>query len=375
VPNPNAIVSTTVLLEPPLDRPPEELLRDERGLAVELDDGRRVRLDPADARSAGFARVLDGVGRQQLPVYVEIDPATGMITRLLLPDIVRVVKLTASEDALDVELEPSQARHQLRLGEPDSADLERQLRDAVGDRRPVLVTEDDAHHIIDVRPLPPDVPLPPFPPDRLPEPTLRWPLSWLWPLWRWLWWWIGWLWWWFRCPSATRAQQVFDAMAATTCAPLTVPVPCIPFMYPDDGCWARAHEMCRLMIAMGLSTRKVWIDAGTRLHAATRNNPQCYVEWSWHVAPTLCVRGPKLFQTNRMVIDPSLFTAPVPEATWKGVQGDPTATLTQTGADQFWHGGGTDPTYSASNAILAQYRAKLQLRAIQVGPPPYANCP
>jgi hypothetical protein len=164
-------------------------------------------------------------------------------------------------------------------------------------------------------------------------------------------------------------------MAATTCAPLTVPVPCIPFMYPDDGCWARAHEMCRLMIAMGLTPRKVWIDAGTLLHAATKNNPQCYVEWYWHVAPTLCVRGPKLFQTQRMVIDPSLFTSPVPEATWKGVQGDPSATLTHTGADQFFHGGGTDPTYSTSNATLAQYRSKLQLRAIQVGPPPYANCP
>jgi hypothetical protein len=107
----------------------------------------------------------------------------------------------------------------------------------------------------------------------------------------------------------------------------------------------------------------------------TRSNPQCYVEWYWHVAPTLCVRGPTFFRTRRMVLDPSLFTSPVPEATWKGLQGDPNATLTHTGADQFWHGGGTDPTYSASNAILAQYRLALQNRAVQIGPPPYANCP
>ena len=175
----------------------------------------------------------------------------------------------------------------------------------------------------------------------------------------------------------TKAQQVFDAMAATSCDPLTVPVPCIPFLYPDDGCWARAHEMCRLMINLGLSPRKVWIDRSTGywLHVNTKNNPLCYVEWGWHVAPTLCVRSPKFFQTQRMVIDPSLFTTPVSEATWKGVQGDPNATLTHTGADQFWHGGGTDPTYSASNAILAQYRLALQNRANQVGPPPYANCP
>jgi hypothetical protein len=76
-----------------------------------------------------------------------------------------------------------------------------------------------------------------------------------------------------------------------------------------------------------------------------------------------------------MVIDPSLFATPVSKAMWKGVQGDPGATLTETGPEQFWHGGGTDPTYANSNAILAQYRLALQTRAIQAGPPPYANCP
>lgn len=65
--------------------------------------------------------------------------------------------------------------------------------------------------------------------------------------------------------------------------PADDPVPCIPFMYPDNGCWARAHEMCR-----------------------------------------------------RMVIDPAYIS---------------------TGQD------------------LAVYRAQLQARAIQVGPPPYVNCP
>ena len=131
------------------------------------------------------------------------------------------------------------------------------------------------------------------------------------------------------------------------------------------------------MIAMGLSPRKVWIDhsVGNWLHVNTKNNPNCYVEWGWHVAPTLCVRGPRFFNRQRMVIDPSLFTTPVTKATWKGVQGDPGATLTDTSADQFWHGGGPDPNYAHTIAILAQYRLTLQTRALQVGPPPYANCP
>jgi hypothetical protein len=128
------------------------------------------------------------------------------------------------------------------------------------------------------------------------------------------------------------------------------------------------------MVNMGLSPNKVWIQ-GT-LHVNTRNNPQCFVNWGWHVAPTLCVRGPGWFQTQDMVIDPSLFTTPVDEPTWKGVQGDPSATLTPSdGSIYYYWGYETDPTYSKTNFQLNKYRLKLQARAVQYGPPPYANCP
>ena len=62
----------------------------------------------------------------------------------------------------------------------------------------------------------------------------------------------------------------------------------ISWLYPDDGCWGRAHEMCRLMINAGAHPRKVWIYG--KLHTLTKNNPNCFVNWGWHVAPTLCVR-------------------------------------------------------------------------------------
>jgi hypothetical protein len=75
-----------------------------------------------------------------------------------------------------------------------------------------------------------------------------------------------------------------------------------------------------------------------------------------------------------MVIDPSLFTTPVSKATWKGVQGDPGATLTDTDAsDYLW--GATDPNYTQTDYDLNTYRLQLQARALQQGPPPYANCP
>lgn len=68
--NPNAVVSRTVRLDPTLDRAAADMLGAERGLSVELEGGRRVRLDPANSRSAGFAQILDGLRKQGLPVYL-----------------------------------------------------------------------------------------------------------------------------------------------------------------------------------------------------------------------------------------------------------------------------------------------------------------
>ncbi|RJF90383.1 protein-glutamine glutaminase family protein [Sphingomonas cavernae] len=369
--NPNAIISTHVRLVPPLDRPVAEALRAEGGLSVELDEGRRVRFDPADPRSPGFAQVLDGLSELKRPVYLEVDPATDAIERLLIPHVTRIVDVGTSEGGLSVELEYSHARHELKRDNPDFAELADRARAALERGQTVILTEDDAHDIIDIRgytPGPDDAPLPPWPRERLP---LEFP--WWKRLLDWIWRWPIWPWWWFRCVSKGTAQQIFDAMGATTCPPLTVPAPCIPFLYPDDGCWGRAHEMCRLMINMGRKPRKVWIQGS--LHVSTKNNPNCAVNWGWHVAPTLCVRR-GWFRRQQMVIDPSLFTTPVSQATWKGVQGDPNATLTPSDASIFylwWNE--TDPTYVKTNAVLATYRLQLQNRAIQFGAPPYAYCP
>jgi hypothetical protein len=337
---------------------------------VELDDGRRVRLDPEDKRTDGYMRVLEGLSELRLPVYLDVD-ASDTIREIRIPLVVRVVGIEPADEGLDVRLEPSHAGHFVRPG-GDSQALEARLREALESRDTIIVTENDAHEIIDVRDFRPGPEGPQLPFPR-PEPEPR--ESWLVRIWRWCWW----PWRWFRCCiSARRAQQVFDAMNATTCDPLTVPPPCIPFLYPDDGCWGRAHEMRRLMVNMGLKPKKVWIQAShdLSLKPSTRNNPSCSVGWSWHVAPTLCVRGRWFFNTQQMVIDPSLFTTPVTKAQWKAIQNDPNATLTDSDGSIFYLWGNvTDPSYTQTNTVLATYRLQLQLRAIQVGPPPYANCP
>lgn len=365
--DPNAVVSRTIRIE----RPDGSAAEKRADLIVALDGDRRAVLPADDPRSAGYAQVLEGLEQLHRPVYLELDPDSDAIKTLLIPHVGRALSMRAEGGHYLVEFAYSHGLHRLDGGSPDFAQLERALRTAIETREPLIVTETDAHRIIDVRPFVPgpddgplpDWPLPKWPPARL---------DWRWKLRCWLRKWL--FWWWPRgCISSGRAQQVFDAMEATTCAPLTVPPPCIPFLYPDDGCWGRAHEMCRLMIAMGLSPRKVWIQGN--LHTPTRNNPNCAVYWGWHVAPTLCVRR-FLFFTQRRVIDPSLFTKPVSETTWKGVQGDPNATLTPSSADIFYlWGNQTDPTYAQTNAVLATYRLMLQTRSIQIGPPPYANCP
>lgn len=382
MPNPNAVVSTLIRLEAAPERLTAESLRAAGGLSVVLEGGRRARLEPENPHSPGFAQILNGLSKQHLPVYLELDPESSAITRLLIPHLTRVAGLKESKDGeLDIQLELSSARHRLPRKQEDFAQLEKQLRDAMEKGSVVLVTEDDAHNIIDVRlfmPSPdgPEVPLPPFPPFPPEVPHLEpIPTNWFKDLVIKVWYWCWWPWWWFfkcQCVTQTRAQQVFDAMKATSCDPLTVPPPCIPFLYPDDGCWGRAHEMCRLMINMGLKPKKVWIQGN--LHVDTVNNPNCFVNWGWHVAPTLCVRT-SFFSSQTMVIDPSLFTTPVTKATWKSVQGDVNATLTDSAASIFylwWNS--TDPTYVQTNQVLATYRLQLQNRALIHGAPPYP-CP
>jgi Glutaminase len=380
MPDPNAIISTVIGIEPPLDRVPAEMLREAIGISVELEGERRVRLDPADRRSAGFAQILDELSKQRLPVYLELDPETSTIRRLRIPHVTRVIALRSIDDGVDVELERSHGRHVLRRSAPDFDQWERKLREALETHAQIILTENDAHEVIDIRDYSPAPGAPPRPfpeepelPPRVP-PWRRW-IRQLPRIWRWRWW----PWWWFRCMSTTKAHQVFDAMNTASCDPLTVPAPCNPFLYPDDGCFARAHEMCRLMINMGHTPKKVWIheQPPADLHVDTKNHPDCYVEWNWHVAPTLCVRGPGFFQIQDVVIDPSLFTAPVSKATWKGKQGDPNATLTDTDASPYFFFGNvsTDPNYVETNLDLAYYRLQLQVRAVEYGPPPYLNCP
>jgi hypothetical protein len=358
MPKPNTFVAEVASSSPALDRAVTELARSVP-ISVQFAGDQVVNLDPANSRSAPYAGILDQLHNMRRPAYIEFDAATRRITLLLIPLVSRVLNIAAAAEDVTVELELSHARHLLRRANPYFGEFLAVLRDAQANQTWVAVT-DDKQEIIDARPF--AAPASKLPPQPLEPKSTGFDAL------------IDWLrrlFWCLRCVSAKRAQEMFDLVAAQSCDPKTVPAPCIPFLYPDNGCWARAHEMCRLMIAAGVQPKKVW--SSGLLHAKTRNNPKCFVDWAWHVAPTLCVRTSLYFIVEDRVIDPSLFTAPVSKQTWKDVQSK-TAQLMDSDWTLYLRPAETDPGFFKTQSDLYYYRAQLKLRSINDGAPPYANC-
>lgn len=317
-------------------------------------------VDTATPQGSAWLQVLTSLQRNGAPAYVEFDPVNGHVTRVLQPHVVQVIAITSIADGVEVELQISHAKHYLRKSQPDYARLLAALKDALVKKTRVAVTETPVDHdIFEVSALPAGDAgtAPAAEPAAAPEGEQDGPVA-------------------AAVVPLAQAQRLFDLMNSKVCCPAGAAAPCITFGYPDDGCWGRAHEMYRLMVAEGVIADKVWIYGSLRV--ASRNNPRCEVRWGWHVAPTLLVDvGGGRSETY--VIDPSLFPAPVTRATWASVQGDPNASLVPSAGTVFHRsssGGITlDPTYSQTNAVLDRYRNELRLRATGAdGPPPYLAC-
>jgi hypothetical protein len=124
----------------------------ERFVTVELQSGVSGRLDMAQPRSVAWAEVLHSLREARQPAYLEIEPATRVITELLCPVTVQVGAIREAESRAEVELIISHARHYLLRARPDFRELLDALKRAHRSKSSVLVTETDAHQIIDVRP-------------------------------------------------------------------------------------------------------------------------------------------------------------------------------------------------------------------------------
>lgn len=105
----------------------------------------------------------------------------------------------------------------------------------------------------------------------------------------------------------------------------------IPWDYPQDCCYNRAHVMATEMQAEGVDVSKLWnyAPAGTLLRVSTPYDRRGYVEWRYHVAPTIQIMDSK-GNVSTMVIDPSITNGPVTADQWKALQGQPLSELKPT---------------------------------------------
>jgi hypothetical protein len=290
--------------------------------------------------AAAHRRVLEILHRAGRPVYAELG-VDGHIVRLLVPAIVKVMQLTPLPDGdLEILLEPSAARHWLRHTAPNFAALREALAALHASGAQALVSETDAREVVDVRPFAGRTErharAKAAPAELVKDVTLA------------------------------QAKELFDMVVGITCDPLDAEAPCIPFLYPDDGCFARAHDMCGRFVAKGVEPAKIWTWGYNII--PTVNNPACKVGWIYHVAPTLSVAG------ALYAIDPSLCDAPVTVEGWLAAMANPKVTLDYTPWTYYMQDGRPDPDFSDTERELAGYRAQLMLRSAEQGPPPYAHC-
>ena len=92
--------------------------------------------------------------------------------------------------------------------------------------------------------------------------------------------------------------------------------------------------MAQAVHAAGVDVGKAWNyapDPDQAPRVATANDPRGYVEWDYHVAPTVPVVG-KDGKTRPMVIDPSIATTPITPAQWTALQIQPESSLVLTTA-------------------------------------------
>jgi hypothetical protein len=323
-------------------------------VTVEFENGDTGFLDMSSARAAHWARRIDKLHRAQQPVYVEIDDETGVITNVRVPRRFKVESIEPGEHSnLLVRLIPSSAIHLLLHSDPNFETMRASLEAARLDASERLITETrDEHEIIDVRT--PDSPPPGGPGESTPpgeDPPV----------------------------SEARANDIFNNMKTESCSPCSPSSDCIPFLYPDDGCWIRAHIMCHLMRNGGPDPatnppedpEKVWIRGS--LNAPTANHPDCHVMWGWHVAPTLMTALPG--GNDKLVVDPSLSPHPESKAAWKARQGNPGATLT----DSPWTSYNFEADMSSwsladsrNDSFIVHCRDELRDRCLDFGPPPYS---
>jgi hypothetical protein len=246
--------------------------------------------------------VLQRLHALNWPAYVHTAAAdiagAQPITALAIPKESRVIGIEpdASPGWFHVRLDSSAARHAVNTATADGKRVEGILRQALERDSFVFVVDDvDTHEILDAsaegdrlkrfsRSIRADS-IPVRPPGLLER---------------------------LRDVPESRLQDMFAVACRDTCT-LPPKEGCSPFVFPDDGCWARAERMCENLEKGGFPAMagKVWIYGN--LVARNRNHPGCSVRWDWHVAPVVSVGN-----SRYRVFDPAIDDrGPLPYDEWR----------------------------------------------------------
>src|SRR5262245_28982944 len=95
-----------------------------------------------------------------------------------------------------------------------------------------------------------------------------------------------------------RIADLFDACSASDS---------IPFAVIQDGCFAKAHKMCRLLQARHVTAGKAWLFGN--LTVTLVGHPGSRMSLSWHVAPFVRVKGRSLHDIR--IFDPTFVQRPL----------------------------------------------------------------
>jgi hypothetical protein len=189
-----------------------------------------------------------------------------------------------------------------------------------------------------------------------------------------------------RYPELTQAQaqEMFDLLASESH---------IPFDYPVDCCYTRAHEMCRIMQANGVSCQKYWFfdehwgtpavrstldptDAsGAPVTFPDPSGTHRPVEWVYHVAPLVKVRDATGVVEDR-IMDPSITDGPVSIDEWRTIMGDPGKAYGEiSSSDAYFQNSKLgfyqdDPTYTETEKQLDEHRHNRDARLSATGSGP-----
>jgi glutaminase-like protein len=315
---------------------------------IEFENGTRARLTGDHPRYLVLKSILERRIKSKMPVAMRL-LADSIVDDLYIPRVYRVISVSSPEDGeVQVELELSHAVSKLKATHKQFDVMLSLLLDAIKRDGPLLITHAQ-QNIVDVTSTSIPLPEPTVGEERVQSPP--------------------------QPVSLEKVLQWHRLVSLDSCNPKKPGAKCIPFLFPDDGCWARAHDMCRQTTI----PQKVWIRAvrPSKLNVMTPNSPECGVTWYWHVAPLVTVAD--ALPEREYVVDPSLFpNAPVPLAEWCAKQSG-NATLQTTSARTFAYTREGSPIFdddfSKTESVLQDYRDALELRSSHpAGPPPYGHC-